>query len=257
MFGRGETNETPTESLMIDGAYDQDSFVARYKPDGSLDWVMTFRNPTGDYEYSYPDISDVTGYADGSFAVVGGYNFDMEIAGPEVLEYVSTRDSSPLFVARFDPNGVLEWLKHTTDDVDILTYTRGTSIDGFEDGSLVVAGLFSESTIFASGEPGETTLEMESSDTTDIFIARFDRDGGLVFAKQAGGVGKQFIEEAKCGHHFFGRIRSHHWCLLQQCGIRRRRLGTSRAATERQRGHDVCCALQAGRLRSVGHPGGH
>jgi hypothetical protein len=64
-------------------------------------------------------------------------------------------------------------------------------------GNSYVTGRFSGTAIFGPGEPNETTLT--SAGSFDIFVAKYDRDGVLLWATRAGGVGSEVsggIEEA-------------------------------------------------------------
>jgi len=53
----------------------------------------------------------------------------------------------------------------------------------FEDGSSVVVGVFQGSLTLGQGEPNETTLEPASDESWGYFLARFDADGDLAWAK--------------------------------------------------------------------------
>ncbi len=63
----------------------------------------------------------------------------------------------------------------------------GRSITHFADGSAVVVGTFSGSAVFGSGQPNQTVLN--SAGGTDIFIAKYDSDGQLLWAKGIGSNG--------------------------------------------------------------------
>lgn len=64
-------------------------------------------------------------------------------------------------------------------------FDRGLDIAALSDGSVVVAGYFEQTATFGAGEPGETVLS--SAGSKDAFLARFDEDGSLIWAKRAGG----------------------------------------------------------------------
>jgi hypothetical protein len=58
-------------------------------------------------------------------------------------------------------------------------------VDTHSDGSSFVTGIFTGEAVFGEGEPNETTLV--SAGGTDIFVARYDADGALVWAIREGG----------------------------------------------------------------------
>lgn len=63
---------------------------------------------------------------------------------------------------------------------------EGTSIDYLNDGSIISTGSFEGTVIFGEGEASETNLTAVGS--MDVFIAKYNADGSLVWAKSAGGV---------------------------------------------------------------------
>ncbi|MCX6645526.1 MAG: hypothetical protein NTY09_04090, partial [bacterium] len=77
--------------------------------------------------------------------------------------------------------GNLIWAKNAGgSDID-----RGSGITTLSDNSIVVTGQFRESAIFGRGEPNQTVLT--SAGFRDIFVARYNPDGTLAWAKRAGG----------------------------------------------------------------------
>ncbi|MCK4719816.1 hypothetical protein KAU08_04115, partial [bacterium] len=63
---------------------------------------------------------------------------------------------------------------------------EGRSITALSDNSTVATGWFRDSATFGQGEPNETVLT--SAGWRDIFIARYNPDGSLAWAKKAGGT---------------------------------------------------------------------
>ena len=61
----------------------------------------------------------------------------------------------------------------------------GIAVDG--SGNSYVTGLFGGSATFGPGETNETTLT--SAGSFEIFVAKYDASGELVWAKRAGGTG--------------------------------------------------------------------
>jgi hypothetical protein len=63
----------------------------------------------------------------------------------------------------------------------------GYGITTLSDNSTVVTGIFYESVTFGQGEPNQTVLTAAEWFDYDIFIARYNPDGTLAWAKRAGG----------------------------------------------------------------------
>ena len=176
IFGEGEANETYLES---DGS--NDIFVARYTPDGKLVWAKRAGGVSGDQG------NGITTLSDDSTVVTGSFNFSATFGEGEANETVlESNDELDIFVARYNPDGTLAWVKRaggTESD-------RGHGITTLSDDSTVVTGSFGGSATFGEGEPNETVLvtALGSGEAPDIFVARYNADGTLAWAKSAGGT---------------------------------------------------------------------
>jgi len=171
-FGEGEGTQTQLTSDGLD-----DIFVARYGADGSLVWA---KRAGGEL----PDAGiHVASFADGSFVLTGRFEgtatFGPGETGEAKLTSAGNRD---IFVARYNEDGTLAWA----------TSAGGLESDGpwaitaFTDGSSVVVGAFNDVATFGDGEANETALT--SAGGSDTFVARYDNDGALAWAKRAGGA---------------------------------------------------------------------
>ena len=78
----------------------------------------------------------------------------------------------------------LLWAKRAGGTSSICAEGIGIALDGA--GNSHVTGLFCGSATFGSGEANETTLT--SAGSSDIFVAKYDRHGLLLWAKRAGGT---------------------------------------------------------------------
>ncbi len=170
-FGEGEANETV---LVSDGF--QNIFVARYNPDGTLAWAKR-AGGTGD-NYG----RGITSLSDDSTVVTGNFNLSATFGQGEANETILVSDElDDLFVARYNPDGTLAWAKRAPGTNE----NFGCGITTLSDDSTVVTGLFMESAKFGVGEANET--ELVSHGGSDIFVARYNPDGTLAWAKRAGG----------------------------------------------------------------------
>ena len=169
-FGQGEQNETVLYSAGI-----QDIFIARYNPDGSLEWAKKAGGDSSDMGNGITSLSDNSTVVTGSFAsFIGG---DAATFGQgEPNETVLHSEWGTMFIARYNPDGTLAWVKQAGGGSRAITV--------LSDDSSVVTGVFSGTATFGRNEPNETNLD---STGVDLFVARYNPDGSLLWAKQAFG----------------------------------------------------------------------
>ncbi len=169
-LGAGDANETV---LSVPLGSENSAFVARFSTDdGTLSWAQ----PIGGTTYSYADAVAVHG---GQVSVVGGCS-GLGVAtfgAGQLNESDLDPDGSALYVAHYDGDGELVWL---------------TSVDGAssgtlaaaDDGSLLVSGSVQNgSATFGAGLPTQTVLSTNASE--DLFVARYDTSGDLLWAVQS------------------------------------------------------------------------
>jgi len=179
-FGRGEANET-----VLTCASEQDIFVARYGPDGSLAWARRAGGADASAGQGVAALPDGSALVTGCFKGVA--TFGPGEAGETVLEAACLEvggeaGMGDIFLARYGPDGSLAWAKRAggTD------WDEGHGVAVLADGSALVTGCFGGAATFGAGEPRETSLT--SAGGSDIFIARFSPDGRLAWARRAGGA---------------------------------------------------------------------
>jgi len=178
-FGAGEAGSTTLTS-----AGDLDFFVAKYNPDGTLAFAKSASGTTNEAGFGITTLSDdsvvVTGQYDG-IATFG--------AGEAGVTILTTAGGFDVFVAKYNPDGTLAFAKSaggTTDESD-----QGfLGITALSDDSVVVTGEYSGTATFGAGEAGVTTLI--SAGGFEVFVAKYNPDGTLAFAKSAGGTGSDF-----------------------------------------------------------------
>ncbi len=169
--------------------------VANYALDGTLLWTKSLT----DSGTPHTSVSAICGSSGGDYFVVSG-NFEgtavfgegepnettLQPAASDIpLEY-GEKDMGT-FIAKYNPDGTLAWAKDSQ-GADV------KSIKLSADNSIILAGtLFGFERIFGEGEPNQTILsaahyeDMLESGAGDVLIAKYNPDGTLLWAKQAGG----------------------------------------------------------------------
>ena len=171
-FGTGSDAVTVTS----DGSSSIEVFVARYRSDGTVDWVQR-AGGTG--------VDDGRGVAvDGSGAatVTGSFEGSATFGTGDDAVTVTSSGSGDVFVARYRPDGTLDWAQRaggtSSDD------GNGVAVDA--SGAATVTGSFQGSATFGTGD--DTVTVTSSGSTIDVFLARYLQDGTLAWAQQAGGT---------------------------------------------------------------------
>jgi hypothetical protein len=172
VFGASEPNET---TLISYGG--PDIFVAKYDSDGHLVWVKQAGGAL---------LADGLGIAvdtSGNSYVIGRFEGTAVFGASEPNETTLVNASgSDIFVAKYDSDGHLVWVKQAGGTGSAGGF--GLGMDG--SGNIYITGTFNHSATFGASEPNETTLV--SAGSNDIFVAKYDANGGLLWAKQAGGA---------------------------------------------------------------------
>jgi hypothetical protein len=172
-FGEGEPNET---TMTTTGVYNTDDvFVASYDKEGNLRWARQAGGTDNDY------VNGITVHKDGNSYVTGFFYPSATFGAGEAKETILSADWNwNTFVAGYDREGKLIWAEKVGGTST--NYGKGIAVD--EAGNTYVTGSFSQTAIFGAGEPNETPLT--SSSMQDIFIAKYNTDGEILWARQAG-----------------------------------------------------------------------
>ncbi len=185
-FGHGGLNET-----VLVAAGECDIFVAKYNTDSSLAWAKRAGSPEEDYSFAVAALSD------GSSVVTGSFRGRALFGQGEANETAFDEDypSSLLirmFVAKYNPDGTLAWAKAshaaTDDPRNVRQQCTGQALAALAEGGILVTGWCDGAATFGKGEANETTLAISPS-RPFVFAARYNSDGTLAWARQAGGYG--------------------------------------------------------------------
>jgi len=171
-FGEGESNET---TLSNDGFA---LFIAKYDLDGSLVWAKSAGGPyiagtEGDIGYG------ISAIVDGSSLITGIFTKETTFGKGEMNETSLSAPGTAMFIARYNPDGTLNWADKAIGTSDLSYEVSGEKVATTIDGYSYVTGYFRNTSIFGQGESKETTLI--SNGQEDIFLAKYNPDGKLVW----------------------------------------------------------------------------
>ncbi len=192
LLGQGEENETvllPTQTM------ERRVFLAKYKPDGLLDWAKTIDLNSMS--------SEILVRPDGSFLVRGTFwgpqatlgegepnetTFYLDDGSPEEPGYPPGVSASVL--ACYAPNGDLRWARGIARSADDLygmgsVSTPGAAVSG---DSIIVSGNFAEEIRFLDPDGDDFILKAWNCNSEDelcpaAFTAQYDMNGELVETK--------------------------------------------------------------------------
>lgn len=148
-----------------------DLFIVKYDTNGNELWAKS----AGGINYNCQGFS-VSADAGGNVFVTGQFG-DSNITFDSIM-LSSGGNSSSVFIVKYDVNGNVLWAKSAGGGVDNV----GTSVSADAGGNVVVTGTFYSSTLTF----GSTTLINAGS--WDIFIAKYDTNGNVLWAKSVGGT---------------------------------------------------------------------
>ena len=189
VFGAGEANETTLVSI---GSHDV--FVAKYNPDGSLAWAVSAGGTGIDEGSGVATLSDGTAVVTGPFcnAATFGLGETNEIT-------LTSAGLNDIFVAKYNGDGTLAWARSAGG----ASAEAGYGVAALSDDTAVVTGSFYDTVTFGLGEANETALV--SAGSYDVFVARYNGDGTLAWARSAGGADSDEgfgISTAEAGNAF-------------------------------------------------------
>lgn len=149
-----------------------DIFLAKYDASGNLLWAKNAGGTSSD------DARSVAADASGNIYMTGSFQSPTLSFGTTTLTNVSS-GSNDIFLAKYDPFGNVLWAKSaggTSSDV-----AHSVAVDA--SGNTYMTGFFISPTLSFSS----TTLT--NAGWTDIFLAKYDASGNVLWAKSAGGTG--------------------------------------------------------------------
>ncbi len=177
---------------------DPDAFVARLDPLGNLEWIRQIGAITG------PTIPAINGDPAGPGGDSSGWDEATDLAlAPDGSIYVAgytasdlgeTNDRGDTFLAKFDAQGSLQWLRQLGVETKAAFVQPGGSPLDTNNGSKGSSILVHPSgDVFVAGSTGHDLAELNGTGPADgfagdVFLARFTADGRLRWVRQMGAV---------------------------------------------------------------------
>jgi hypothetical protein len=154
-----------------------DAFIAKYDSAGNNLWVHSGGSTTS---FAGDPAKAIAADAANNFYVTGDYTGSATFDGLSVTN--TGTSGTDIFIAKYDNNGIIQWLHHAGGPVSDKGYSIG--VDGA--GNSWVSG-------FAGSGPGVVfdTISLPPLGNEYIFLAKYDSSGAVQYVKQyAAGTGQ-------------------------------------------------------------------
>lgn len=157
------------DSTNLVSAGGTDVFIAKYDPDGVLIWAKQVGGQNDDYSTAIS--TDITGncYVTGFFFIQG----TITTFGSTTVTQAGDAD---MFISKFTAAGVLLWVRNAGSKGEDAAFGIATDVSG----NSYVSGYFSGTALFG-------TSKINSVGYTDIFVAKYDAAGNMVWVRSGGG----------------------------------------------------------------------
>ncbi|MVM41629.1 hypothetical protein GO730_34770 [Spirosoma sp. HMF3257] len=154
-----------------------DIFVAKYDASGSLVWARRAGGIGGDYGIGIA-VNNSEVYVTGAFMGTANFNTPSSPAS----NTLTSAGAEDIFVAKYDASGNLIWARRAGAN-SVNNSGSGIAVDN---SGVYITGYFNGTADFNTpSSPASNTLA--SAGATDIFVAKYDASGSLVWARRAGG----------------------------------------------------------------------
>ncbi|TAL59565.1 MAG: hypothetical protein EPN85_09050, partial [Bacteroidetes bacterium] len=157
------------DSTHLVSAGGTDIFIAKYDPDGVLIWAKQVGGQNDDYSSAIS--TDITGncYVTGFFFIQG----TITTFGSTTVTQAGDAD---MFISKFTASGNLLWVRNGGSKGEDASFGIATDVSG----NSYITGYFSGTALFG-------TTKITSLGYSDIFVAKYDAAGNMVWVKSGGG----------------------------------------------------------------------
>jgi len=164
-----------TSTITLNGSGGNDIFVAKYDATGQALWAVSAGGNGADQGLGIAIDMNGNSYVTGHFT-------DTAIFMASLPVMAISNGQADIFVAKYDVNGELLWLRKAGG----LGADYGNKISLDAAGYIYVTGFFPVDTLVFYGTPNDSIY---SNGGTDIFIAKFNPNGDVLWARNEGGSG--------------------------------------------------------------------
>jgi hypothetical protein len=178
--GKYEKNAKFNEvTLPCEGNHDM--FVAQYSPSGNLNWIRTAGGASGDYAHALACVGNYV-YAGGE--IEGSGNI-IKFPGSSIT--LKCKGANDVMFAKYSLNGTLVWARRAGG----YNSEKVLGITADQSGNVFICGYYKYSTIFES-------TNLTAAGNEDIFIAKYDPNGTLLWVRSAGSSGRDEAKSIQC-----------------------------------------------------------
>jgi hypothetical protein len=184
-FG-GTVNFDPSGSASATSTGISDIFVAKYSASGALVWLKTMGGPTQD------KANAVKVDANGNVYVIGDFtdSIDYNPGAPGQHTFIGQSGLTDIILFKYNAAGVLQWANQLGGPS--IDYSNDLAIDA--NNNLFATGYFYGT---ADYEPTSAVSSLTTLGQADVFLAKYDSNGGFIWAKQIGAPGIQSSSKLK------------------------------------------------------------
>ncbi|MEM6262035.1 MAG: tail fiber domain-containing protein [Bacteroidota bacterium] len=160
-------------------------FAAKINPEGHVLWVNGTTRPRNQF-VNVPRAYGIAADATGNAYIIGLFEGTVHFGN---TTYTATnRNRKDMFVSKLDPTGNFLWTRRTNSG---LTDASEVVVDPA--GNCVVTGRFGIPLKFGDPTMPDTTLN--SNGSSDIFLAKYDPSGNLLWAIAEGGTMSESVDD--------------------------------------------------------------
>lgn len=188
-------------SANLDNAGIFDVFFAKYDASGDLVWAKQVGGTGVDFGYG------IALDGDGNICLTGNFTGTADFDPGPGTKNLTSLGNFDAFLAKYDPSGNLLWANNLGGTQ--FEEARCIAVDAA--GNIAIAGIFGGTADFDPG-PGNTAFE--AAGTNDVYFAKYDPSGDLLWAKQIEGDGSERVLSMATGNqnhlylagHFEGTV---------------------------------------------------
>ncbi|MCE3227985.1 MAG: hypothetical protein K0S32_2536 [Bacteroidetes bacterium] len=166
---------TPNVTLIAAGG--DDAFIAKYDANGNVLWAVS-AGATGGNEFGRKIAVD----GSGNCYVHGFFNNQCTFLGTPNITIV-TNGQQDNFIAKYNASGSVLWAVKAGSTVN--ETAGGITVDALN--NVYIGGTFSGNFILY----GASNITLSTAGAVDAFVAKYDPNGNVLWAQQAGGTGNE------------------------------------------------------------------